>query len=109
MGYSIEETVRLNQLFDIYQKLLTDKQREYFSYYFSEDYSLAEIAEILKVSRNAVHIQIKNIIQHLENLEEKLNLLSIKEIEDKLLETLKKENLSETSLKLIKEIEKVKF
>jgi hypothetical protein len=109
MGYSVEETVRLNQLFDIYQELLTEKQRVYFGYYFSEDYSLSEIAEILNVSRNAVHIQIKNIIQHLESFDAKLKLLTNKNLQDELLEQLKKENLSQETLELIEKIEKVRF
>lgn len=108
MGYSVEETVKLNQLFDIYQELLTDKQKEYFSYYFSEDYSLAEIAEILGVSRNAVHLQIKNIIKHLNSLEDKLKILEKNQNLDDLFNSLKNDNLSPNTKKILQKIEKVK-
>lgn len=108
MSYSLTETVRLNQLFDIYQDLLTEKQREYFLYYFSEDYSLSEIADIAKVSRNAVHLQIKNIVNHLEGFENKLKLLEIKTLQNQLIEMLKKQPLTSDIETIIKKIEKVK-
>ncbi|MFA7561068.1 MAG: sigma factor-like helix-turn-helix DNA-binding protein [Candidatus Izemoplasmatales bacterium] len=108
MSYSLEDTVRLNQLFDLYQELLTDKQREYFLYYFSEDYSLSEIADISKVSRNAVHLQIKNIINHLEEFESKLKLLEIKTLQNQLIDLLKEQSLSSDIAAIIKKIEKVK-
>lgn len=109
MGYDVEETIKLNQLFDIYQELLTEKQREYFDYYFLKDYSLAEIAEIYSISRNAVHLQIKNIVKHLEDLEDKLKVLEKSRSIDDLLDELKKEenNLSSKVKTLIKKIEKV--
>jgi uncharacterized protein len=108
MAYSIEETIRLNNLFDIYQDLLTDKQKEYFKYYFSDNYSLSEIAEILDVSRNAVHLQVKNIIKNLESFDEKLKLLEKTKNYHELIEALKKETLSDSVQKIIKKIEKVK-
>jgi predicted DNA-binding protein YlxM (UPF0122 family) len=108
MSYSLEDTVRLNQLFDLYQELLTDKQREYFLYYFSEDYSLSEIADISKVSRNAVHLQIKNIINHLEEFESKLKLLEIKTLQNQLIDLLKEQSLSSDIAAIIKKIEKGK-
>lgn len=108
MGYSVEETIRYNQLFDVYQNLLTEKQKDYFRYYFSDDYSLSEISEILKVSRNAVHLQIRGIIKNLENFEEKLEFVKKNSYIDDLLKALEKEDLTEESRKLIKIIEKVK-
>lgn len=108
MGYSLEETIKLNQLYDIYNQLLTDKQREYFSYYFKDNYSLSEIAEILDVSRNAVHLQIKNVVNNLEDLDEKLGIIEQNKKINKLLKTLEKEKLSEETKAIIKEIEKVK-
>ncbi|MCF0120566.1 MAG: DNA-binding protein, partial [Oscillospiraceae bacterium] len=36
--------LRMTLLFDYYGELLTDKQREYFDYYYNDDLSLAEIA-----------------------------------------------------------------
>jgi predicted DNA-binding protein YlxM (UPF0122 family) len=108
MGYSLEETIKLNQLYDIYNQLLTDKQREYFSYYFKDNYSLSEIAEILDVSRNAVHLQIKNVVNNLEDLDEKLGIIEQNKKINKLLKALEKEKLNGETMAIIKEIEKVK-
>ena len=69
------KTEQLNQLFSYYQSLLTDKQVEYFKLYYYEDYSLAEIAEIHKVSRNAIHDQLSRVETRLYELEDKLGLL----------------------------------
>jgi predicted DNA-binding protein YlxM (UPF0122 family) len=108
MGYSLEETIKLNQLYDIYNQLLTDKQREYFSYYFKDNYSLSEIAEILDVSRNAVHLQIKNVVKNLEELDIKLGIIEQNKKISKLLKALEKEKLNGETMAIIKEIEKVK-
>ncbi len=108
MAYSIEETIRLNNLFDIYQELLTEKQRDYFKYYFSDNYSLSEIADILEVSRNAVHLQVKNIIKNLETFEEKLKVLEKTNNYNELMDALKKEELSDSVKSMINKIEKVK-
>jgi predicted DNA-binding protein YlxM (UPF0122 family) len=74
MPTTIEKTIRLNQLYDFYGCLLTEKQQGYFLHYFHDDYSLAEIADLLQVSRNAVYDQIRIAIEHLETYEEKLEL-----------------------------------
>jgi len=74
-------------LFDIYESLLTDKQKGYFTDYYFLDLSLAEIAENYEVSRNAVFDQIKKTILILEDYEAKLHLL---ERNNKLEEFMKK-------------------
>ncbi len=106
MSYNIDDTVRLNNLYDIYSKLLTKKQRLYFEYYFREDYSLGEIAEIFNVSRNAVHLQIKKVSTYLEDYEEKLNLLEKTNLRNKLLDELKTKINSKKDIK--EYIEKIK-
>lgn len=72
----LQKTERLNQLFELYGVLLTDKQQAYFVAYYQNDFSLAEIAQEFKVSRNAVFDQLNNAIEHLEHYEEKLKLLN---------------------------------
>ncbi len=74
----LQKTERLNQLFELYGVLLTDKQQAYFVAYYQNDFSLAEIAQEFKVSRNAVFDQLNNAIEHLEHYEEKLKLLNKK-------------------------------
>lgn len=70
----LTKTVRMNMLFDFYGPLLTDKQREYVSQYYDEDYSLSEIASESKVSRQSVYDTIKRTEQILESYEKKLQL-----------------------------------
>lgn len=70
----IEVTERINQLMDFYAPLLTDKQNQVLEYYFREDYSLSEIAELMEVSRSAVHDLLKRCEATLESYEEKLHL-----------------------------------
>lgn len=71
----LAKTERLNQLYELYGVLLTEKQQAYFVAYYQNDFSLAEIASEFKVSRNAVFDQLNTAIEHLENYEEKLKLL----------------------------------
>lgn len=65
-------------LFDYYGDLFTDKQKEYFIDYYFNNLTLQEIAENNNVSRNAVHKNIKDILQKLDYYESKLNLYSNK-------------------------------
>lgn len=70
----LKKTTRVNMLYDFYHQLLTNKQMEYMELYYREDYSLSEIAEHHKVSRQAVHDTLKRTEQHLEMYEKKLRL-----------------------------------
>ncbi|MCD4826505.1 MAG: DNA-binding protein [Acholeplasmataceae bacterium] len=85
---SLEKKEQLNELFDMYQKLLTDKQVQYFKYYYQDDYSLQEIAELSDVSRNAVFDQLKKVEMHLFSYEEKLQLLTNKQKRLKIIDQL---------------------
>ncbi|WP_430791400.1 putative DNA-binding protein [Virgibacillus flavescens] len=70
----LEKTTRINYLFDFYQALLTPKQQNYMEMYYLEDYSLGEISELSKVSRQAVYDNIKRTELMLETYEKKLQL-----------------------------------
>ena len=72
MENSLEKKQRVNLLMDLYEDLLTEKQRDL---YYHEDLSLSEISLIKNVSKNAVFDNLKKACLHLENYEEKLNLL----------------------------------
>ena len=88
-------------LYDYYESLLSDKQKEYFSLYYFDNLSLSEISENLGVSRNAIHKSLKNIESLLLDYEDKLKIYDktkkIEEIirgslvEDKVLEVLRSE------------------
>lgn len=71
---SFEKKAWMNQLFDLYGQLLTEKQRSYFMLYYFEDYSLQEIAEVFEVSRNAVFDHLKKAEEHLISYEDTLKL-----------------------------------
>ena len=75
MESNLEKKQRVNLLMDCYEELLTDKQKEYLMLYYEEDFSLAEIAEDLDVSRNAVYDNLKRAVASLEDYEKKLHLL----------------------------------
>lgn len=101
----LKEKIRLNSLYDIYGELLTEKQKNYFEYYYLSDYSLSEISELLKVSRNAVHMQLKNVVSHLEHYEKTLNMLQKNQKISKIIDQI---NKGETTLNDVKqELEKV--
>ena len=72
----IEKTNRMNALFEFYASLLTDKQMNYIELYYTDDYSLAEIAEEFGVSRQAVYDNIKRTEKILEDYEMKLHMYS---------------------------------
>lgn len=71
---SNENRFELIELFDYYQTLLTQKQCDYFTAYYFDDFSLAEIAETFQVSRAAVHDALNKITKELVNYEQKLHL-----------------------------------
>ncbi len=70
----MQNIVRTGLLYDFYEKLLTDKQRTVLGFYLNDDYSLAEISEKIKISRQAVHDIIKRTTLKLEDFEQKLCL-----------------------------------
>ncbi len=72
---AINKTLRMNQLFDFYQELLTEKQQQMLELYYEEDLSLAEIAEHYDISRQAVHDNLRRGENALEDYEAKLELL----------------------------------
>ena len=80
----MDKKIYLNNLYDYYGSLFTDKQQRYFEDYYFADLFLSEIAENNQVSRNAVHGQIKIVEEKLLFYEEKLKLyeksLKIKEL-----------------------------
>lgn len=55
----MHDVIYFNELYDIYGKLLTEKQREYFEDYYFNNLSFSELAENYNVSRNAVFKQLK--------------------------------------------------
>ena len=70
----MENVFRISMLLDFYGQLLTARQYEILDLYCNNDYSLAEIAELLKISRQGVYDNIKRGEAMLCRLEKKLGL-----------------------------------
>ena len=64
-----------NELLPFYNMLLTTKQQEIMNYYYYEDFSLSEIAEINNTTRSAIYDAIRKSNMLLEKYEIKLKLL----------------------------------
>ncbi len=74
----MDKTIYLNQLYDFYSELLTEKQKDYFERYYFDNLSLSEIAGEFEVSRNAISKQLDIIENKLNDFETKLQLLKKK-------------------------------
>ena len=70
----MDDVFYYNELYDLYERLLTDKQRKYFEDYYFNNLSLSEMAEDYDVSRNAIFKQIHNVVDKLKEYESKLHL-----------------------------------
>ncbi len=78
--------IRFGSLYEMYGSLLTKKQQRCLELYFYEDYSLAEIADEMQVSRQAVHDLLKRVEQALEQYEKMLGFLKRTETSRRLLD-----------------------
>ena len=68
----MEKNVEISLLWQMYGKLLTQKQNEYIDYYYNKDLSLSEIAENENITRQGVRDIIKKGERKLFEYEEKL-------------------------------------
>ena len=71
----MEKKVEISMLWQIYGKMLTQKQYEVIDYYYNEDLSLSEIAENEGITRQAVRDIIKKGERKLFEYEEKLGMM----------------------------------
>lgn len=89
----IKKTLTFGRLFDFYGPLLTDRQQEIIRAYYYQDLSLAEIANNLEISRQAVYDHLSRAKGQLIDYEEKLELVSryqeVQEESGKVLDRLK--------------------
>ena len=85
----LEDTTRVNLLYDFYGNLLTKKQRACLELYYQDDLSLAEIADFDGISRQGVHDLVKRAVRSLENAEERLGLLARFTAQEKKLQRLR--------------------
>ena len=70
----MEKDLKYIELFELYQGLLTERQREIFSCHYCLDLSLSEIAEPDGNTRQSVYAVVKKVKEKLDEYEEKLML-----------------------------------
>lgn len=103
------KTLRMNYLFDFYQSLLTDKQRNYLELFYLQDYALSEIADTFNVSRQAVYDNIRRTGDLVEDYETKLGLYKRfeqrRDIYDKMKQSLDNPELLKQYIDQLEELE----
>lgn len=72
----MEDKIRMGDLLGFYGSLLTEHQRQIYTYYAADDLSLSEIAENAGISRQAVHDIIRRCTREMEEYETCLHLIS---------------------------------
>jgi uncharacterized protein len=85
----IDKNTGMVLLFDCYQPLLTDKQRQMMDLYYNQDFSLAEIAEELGISRQGVYDHLKRTGRLLILYENKMGLLETFQRQSRLIRNMK--------------------
>lgn len=103
----LDKKIEVIELYDIYQNLLTKKQKEYVEAYYYEDMSITEISDEFEVSRNAVHDQLKRTVAKLYDFEQHMNLREKNRKRNKLIDKIKVMNKQVDLENLLEELEKV--
>lgn len=70
----MDELFTISLLLDFYGQMITKRQYEILDLHYNNDYSLGEIAQELKISRQGVHDNIKRGKASLYEMEQKLGL-----------------------------------
>ena len=73
----LNDVIKFGDLFDLYGKLLPPSQMQVARLYFNEDLTISEIAENLKISRQAIFDSLKKSESKLIHIEEKVGALKI--------------------------------
>ena len=97
----MEKDFRYVELFEIYQGLLTDRQRQIFSSHYCFDLSLSEIAEPDGNTRQSVYAVVKNVKAKLDEYERELGIYKKNQ---QLIELASEDGLSEEISQKILEI-----
>ena len=84
MKDDIERVEYASLLYDFYGALLNDAQKDIMELYHEDNLSLAEIADEMGTSRQAVHYTLKKAEKALEEFEAKLGLIASYERNQKL-------------------------
>ncbi len=112
----LQKTVEISVLYDFYNQMLTEKQRDIVDLYYNQDLSLGEIADEFNISRQAVYDMLKRTEKLLYQYEEKLGFIKLLQtknekiltILDKVIDLENGLNLSSSSEQLQKQINEIK-
>ena len=96
----MDDRLHINDLMDFYLPLLTEKQKNVCRNYYSDDLSLAEIAELEGISRAAVSDTLHTCRQQLQYYEDTMHCLSNMKMRLKLYSQLEK-HTDEQGLRLL--------
>lgn len=88
----------ITSLYEIYKELLNEKERNYFEYYYFEDYSMQEIADLYKVSKAYASKYLNKINDKIINYEK---ILKINDRNSKIIDLLKNINDEDIKSKII--------
>lgn len=100
----IEKNIKIQELFELYSSLLTDKQREVMYLYYFSDLSLREIAQNKKISYQGVRDFIKKSEKSLIEFEDKIKLLEKKEKVQEAINILENDGDKEKVIKVLESI-----
>lgn len=75
MAHDLTDRLRVSRLLDLYGTLLTVRQQRLLRLYYDDDLSLGEIAQRLRVTRQAVFDALRRSTGELERLEMSLRLV----------------------------------
>ena len=99
----MEKFVYLNELYDLYGELLTEKQKKYFEDYYFNNLSYGEISTKYGISRNAIFHQLQLIEKKLNNYEDKLKIISRDDKLRKLASKIEDKDLKEKIMNILDE------
>ena len=109
----MDKHIEVGMLWEIYGKLLTEKQYEVLNDYYNNDLSLSEIAENNNISRQGVRDLMKKGESKLFYYEEKLNIMKKTQQNDETIQTILvklskiRENSSDKKIeKILNEVQK---
>jgi len=103
----LAKTIRYNDLFALYQELLTKTQKDILSDYLAYDLSLGEIAINRHVSRSAVEDALRKGLKKLDDFESRLHLLDKKIEILKITTQIKQNNQNKETKDLVSNIERI--
>lgn len=90
----LRRRIYFNLLYDFYSPLLTEKQRKVYETLCFSDLTISEAAGVLGISRQAVYVLTRNVMEKLEGIERGLCFaMNTRQLESRIRE-LERENAS---------------